>query len=48
MSDLMSINTDRALRLLLDNEDNVPASLVMAKIARQPKLQVSCYAACDS
>ncbi|KAL6724021.1 hypothetical protein Aduo_018959 [Ancylostoma duodenale] len=41
VSDLMSINTDRALRLLLDNEDNVPASLVMAKIARQPKLQLA-------
>ncbi|VDM74321.1 unnamed protein product [Strongylus vulgaris] len=40
VSELMRINTDRALRLLLDNEDNVPASLVMAKIARQPKLQM--------
>ncbi|VDK40617.1 unnamed protein product [Cylicostephanus goldi] len=41
VSELMRINTDRALRLLLDNEDNVPASLVMAKIARQPKLQLA-------
>ncbi|EYC37437.1 hypothetical protein Y032_0791g2368, partial [Ancylostoma ceylanicum] len=41
VSELMTINTDRALRLLLDNEDNVPASLVMAKIARQPKLQLA-------
>ncbi|KHJ99848.1 hypothetical protein OESDEN_00187 [Oesophagostomum dentatum] len=41
VSELMRINTDRALRLLLDNEDNVPASLVMEKIARQPKLQLA-------
>ncbi|ETN86670.1 hypothetical protein NECAME_16201 [Necator americanus] len=40
VSELMRINTNRALRLLLDNEDNVPASLVMSKIAGQPKLQL--------
>ncbi|KJH48985.1 hypothetical protein DICVIV_04884 [Dictyocaulus viviparus] len=41
ISELMLINTDRALRLLLDNEDSVPASLVMTKISRQPKLQMA-------
>ncbi|VDM57001.1 unnamed protein product [Angiostrongylus costaricensis] len=41
ISELMLINTDLALRLLLDNEDSVPASLVMAKIARQPRLQMA-------
>ncbi|KAJ1359668.1 hypothetical protein KIN20_018451 [Parelaphostrongylus tenuis] len=41
ISELVLINTDLALRLLLDNEDSVPASLVMAKISRQPKLQMA-------
>ncbi|CAD6185573.1 unnamed protein product [Caenorhabditis auriculariae] len=41
ITELMKINSDRALRLLLDNEDSVPASYVMDKIARQPKVQMA-------
>ncbi|CAB3400575.1 unnamed protein product [Caenorhabditis bovis] len=41
ISDLMAINSDLALRLLLDNADSVPAAFVMDKIARQPKLQMA-------
>ncbi|KAK6027746.1 hypothetical protein OSTOST_06220 [Ostertagia ostertagi] len=35
ISELMLINSDRTLRLLLDNEDSVPAALVMTTMARQ-------------
>ncbi|PAV83343.1 hypothetical protein WR25_16354 isoform A [Diploscapter pachys] len=38
---LMEINSDRALRLLLDNADSVPPSTVMAKIVRHPRLQMA-------
>lgn len=36
----MTINTDLALRLLLDNEDSVQPSFVMSKLTQKPKLQV--------
>ncbi|VDP02744.1 unnamed protein product [Heligmosomoides polygyrus] len=41
ISELMLINPDRALRLLLDNEDSVPATFVMKTIARQPRVQMA-------
>ncbi|WKY13384.1 hypothetical protein Q1695_004307 [Nippostrongylus brasiliensis] len=41
ISELMLINPDRALRLLMDNEDSVPAALVMKTLARQPKVQIA-------
>ncbi|PIO74484.1 hypothetical protein TELCIR_03503 [Teladorsagia circumcincta] len=41
ISELMLINSDRTLRLLLDNEDSVPAALVMTTMARQPKVQMA-------
>ncbi|ULT82386.1 hypothetical protein L3Y34_011977 [Caenorhabditis briggsae] len=41
ISDLMNINSERALRLLLDNADSVEPSFVMAKINGQPKLQLA-------
>lgn len=46
ISELTDINSDLAIRLLLENEDSVPASTVMAKIANQPKLQVFSLAGC--
>uniref|UniRef100_A0A1I7T796 Vacuolar protein sorting-associated protein 41 homolog n=1 Tax=Caenorhabditis tropicalis TaxID=1561998 RepID=A0A1I7T796_9PELO len=41
ITDLMKINSERALRLLLDNADSVEPSFVMEKIGRQPKLQLA-------
>ncbi|CAI5454571.1 unnamed protein product [Caenorhabditis angaria] len=41
IQDLMKIDSDLALRLVLDNEDSVEPSFVMDKIARQPKLQMA-------
>ncbi|GMR33070.1 hypothetical protein PMAYCL1PPCAC_03265 [Pristionchus mayeri] len=40
ISDLMAIDSDLALRLLLDNEDAVSPATVMTKTARQPRLQM--------
>lgn len=41
ITELMNINSERALRLLLDNADSVEPSFVMEKIGRQPKLQLA-------
>ncbi|GMT03510.1 hypothetical protein PENTCL1PPCAC_25684, partial [Pristionchus entomophagus] len=40
ISDLMTIDSDLALRLLLDNEYDVSPGTVMTTIARQPRLQM--------
>ncbi|EFO82735.1 CRE-VPS-41 protein [Caenorhabditis remanei] len=41
ITELMNINSERALRLLLDNADSVEPAFVMEKIGRQPKLQLA-------
>ncbi|CAI2357086.1 unnamed protein product [Caenorhabditis sp. 36 PRJEB53466] len=41
ITELMAINSERALRLLLDNADSVEPAFVMEKIGRQPKLQLA-------
>uniref|UniRef100_A0A8R1IQ21 Vacuolar protein sorting-associated protein 41 homolog n=1 Tax=Caenorhabditis japonica TaxID=281687 RepID=A0A8R1IQ21_CAEJA len=41
ISELMDINTDRAVKLLLDNADSVEPTFVMEKISRQPKVQLA-------
>lgn len=37
----MQIDTDLAVRLLLENSDSLPASTVMTQLNRQPKLQLA-------
>lgn len=37
----MDINTELAVRLLLDNEDSLPAETVMAQLTNQPQLQLA-------
>lgn len=41
IQELMNIDTDLAVRLLLENSDNLPASTVMNQLNRQPKLQLA-------
>ncbi|TMS32731.1 hypothetical protein L596_000536 [Steinernema carpocapsae] len=38
--DLMNIDQQKALRLLLDNEDSMPSSDVMRQLSREPRLQM--------
>lgn len=38
--DLMRIDTNLAVRLLLDNEDSLPAATVVKQLTKQPKLQL--------
>lgn len=37
----MTIDTDLAVRLLLENSDSLPAAKVMTQLSRQPKLQLA-------
>lgn len=39
--DLMRIDTNLAVRLLLDNEDSLPAATVVKQLSKQPKLQLA-------
>lgn len=38
--ELMEINSDLAIRLLLDNEDDLSSGIVVTQLNKQPKLQV--------
>uniref|UniRef100_A0A914VKR4 Vacuolar protein sorting-associated protein 41 homolog n=1 Tax=Plectus sambesii TaxID=2011161 RepID=A0A914VKR4_9BILA len=39
--DLMDIDTDLAVRLLLENEESLPAGTVMRQLSKQPRLQLA-------
>ncbi|CAD5234678.1 unnamed protein product [Bursaphelenchus xylophilus] len=39
--ELMDINADLAIRLLLDNEDSIPAKQVVTRLSKHPKLQMA-------
>jgi len=41
IQELMNIDTDLAVRLLLENSDNLPAKTVMDQLNRQPKQQLA-------
>lgn len=41
--ELMEINADLAIRLLIDNEDDLSPGIVVTQLNKQPKLQVQVF-----